>query len=570
MPRASACCTSASSPASDEAPKPMSGSSSPLLPSATRRRTRGASEGEGSAPPASGSSAGARPRARLRRRSSRRSSMAGPPDVLPAETSYRSALMDLELSDDQRELRDGVRRVLEEQCPPALARAVHERGETGAALWRQMVELAWPGIAIAEARGGLGLGPVELCLVGEELGRAGTVPGDGHTARAAAPGGRRHARRGAPVAPHRGGQPHRQRGGRRGGALGARRGRVPRAPRRRRLRAQRPQDGRLRRRHGRRDRGGGARRRGPRGVPRAVRRREGHAANAARPDARARGSGARRRRRARRARAARARTGGGARGRPRARGRDRGARALDGRHLPPDLRAHARVREAPPPVRAADRLLPGAEAPARGPLPRRRARHLARLLRGAHARRGRPAPRRGGGAREGRGGRLPAPARRRRAPAPRRHRLHLGARPAPLAEARQGRRRAARQRDRAARATGARARAGGRMRLSFDAGVEAFRREFLGWLAANRPSDAEMAADPARSSAHLPDWSRRWARRLFDAGWLVPGWPSELGGRNAGAVEQLVYLEELARANVPRTTNPQGLGIIAPSILDYG
>jgi alkylation response protein AidB-like acyl-CoA dehydrogenase len=57
---------------------------------------------------------------------------------------------------------------------------------------------------------------------------------------------------------------------------------------------------------------------------------------------------------------------------------------------------------------------------------------------------------------------------------------------------------------------------------------------------------------------------------MFDAGWLVPGWPPERGGRNAGPVEQLVYLEEMWRAGVPRTTNPQGLGIIAPSIFDYG
>ena len=38
------------------------------------------------------------------------------------------------------------------------------------------------------------------------------------------------------------------------------------------------------------------------------------------------------------------------------------------------------------------------------------------------------------------------------------------------------------------------------MKLSFDAAVEAFRGEFLAWLAANRPSAAEMEADPARSS----------------------------------------------------------------------
>ena len=79
-----------------------------------------------------------------------------------------------------------------------------------------------------------------------------------------------------------------------------------------------------------------------------------------------------------------------------------------------------------------------------------------------------------------------------------------------------------------------------------------------------------MAAEPAIGSAHLTGWARAWTRRMFDAGWLVPGWPPERGGRNAGPVETLVYLEELMAAGIPRTTNPQGLGIIAPSLLDYG
>jgi alkylation response protein AidB-like acyl-CoA dehydrogenase len=39
-----------------------------------------------------------------------------------------------------------------------------------------MIALAWPGVAIAEAQGGLGLGAVELCLVAEEIGRA-VAPG---------------------------------------------------------------------------------------------------------------------------------------------------------------------------------------------------------------------------------------------------------------------------------------------------------------------------------------------------------------------------------------------------------
>lgn len=108
------------------------------------------------------------------------------------------------------------------------------------------------------------------------------------------------------------------------------------------------------------------------------------------------------------------------------------------------------------------------------------------------------------------------------------------------------------------------------MKLRFDPSVETFRQEFLIWLEANRPSIEEMEADPAVSSAHRPDWSKRFTQRMFDDGWLVPGWPPERGGRNAGPVETLVYLEEMSRSGVPRTTNPQGLGIIAPSLLDYG
>ena len=108
------------------------------------------------------------------------------------------------------------------------------------------------------------------------------------------------------------------------------------------------------------------------------------------------------------------------------------------------------------------------------------------------------------------------------------------------------------------------------MKLRFDDTVEAFRAELLEWLEAHRPSAEEMAADPSVSTGHAPAWARRWTRAMFDAGWLVPGWPPELGGRRAGPIETLVYIEELAKARVPRTTNVQGLGIVAPSIIDYG
>jgi alkylation response protein AidB-like acyl-CoA dehydrogenase len=107
------------------------------------------------------------------------------------------------------------------------------------------------------------------------------------------------------------------------------------------------------------------------------------------------------------------------------------------------------------------------------------------------------------------------------------------------------------------------------VKLHYDAETEAFRAELRQWIDANQPSMEEMRAEPQTSSAHLTGWARRWQRRLFDAGLLVPGWPPGLGGRSLGPVPQLVYFEEMAKLPVERTANPQGLSIIAPSLRDH-
>jgi alkylation response protein AidB-like acyl-CoA dehydrogenase len=83
--------------------------------------------------------------------------------------------VDLELSEEEAELRDNVRSVISGVCPPSVVRAVYEnKGEPGA-VWNKMVELYWPAMGVAEDLGGLGMSFVQLALVAEELGRA-TVP----------------------------------------------------------------------------------------------------------------------------------------------------------------------------------------------------------------------------------------------------------------------------------------------------------------------------------------------------------------------------------------------------------
>jgi alkylation response protein AidB-like acyl-CoA dehydrogenase len=107
------------------------------------------------------------------------------------------------------------------------------------------------------------------------------------------------------------------------------------------------------------------------------------------------------------------------------------------------------------------------------------------------------------------------------------------------------------------------------VRLHYDESTEQFRRDLDAWIDEHLPS-AEAQSEVPLSSGHLPDWARQWQRTLFDAGWLVPGWPPELGGRNATPVQQMVYFEEFARRQVPRSQNIQGLTIFAPSVIDFG
>ncbi len=107
------------------------------------------------------------------------------------------------------------------------------------------------------------------------------------------------------------------------------------------------------------------------------------------------------------------------------------------------------------------------------------------------------------------------------------------------------------------------------MQLTFDEATESFRRSFEAWLDEHAPPEA-AATERSRSSAHVPAWARRWQRDLFDSGWLVPGNPPELGGRNATVVEQFVHHEVLARRGIYPSFNPQGLGIVVPSLLAFG
>jgi alkylation response protein AidB-like acyl-CoA dehydrogenase len=80
--------------------------------------------------------------------------------------------VDFDLSRDQREIKDVARELLTARAPFSKVRLAAEAAAYDTALWRELIELGWPGIAVAEEHGGQGLGAVELAVLLEELGYA--------------------------------------------------------------------------------------------------------------------------------------------------------------------------------------------------------------------------------------------------------------------------------------------------------------------------------------------------------------------------------------------------------------
>lgn len=81
--------------------------------------------------------------------------------------------MNFDFSDDQKLLKEQIARFLADKCPMKVVRRVLDGNEAFAdEVWKGLVDLGVPGIAIPEAYGGLGLSPLELCVAAEEIGRA--------------------------------------------------------------------------------------------------------------------------------------------------------------------------------------------------------------------------------------------------------------------------------------------------------------------------------------------------------------------------------------------------------------
>lgn len=99
----------------------------------------------------------------------------------------------------------------------------------------------------------------------------------------------------------------------------------------------------------------------------------------------------------------------------------------------------------------------------------------------------------------------------------------------------------------------------------------AFRTKVRAWLASNLP--AKRPAAKAGAFEDDDDWfdfMRWWAEQLAKAGFAGLAWPKSYGGGGASMVEQMIFSEEVARAEAPFHIDVIGLGMAGPTIMAHG
>ena len=85
----------------------------------------------------------------------------------------------------------------------------------------------------------------------------------------------------------------------------------------------------------------------------------------------------------------------------------------------------------------------------------------------------------------------------------------------------------------------------------------AFREEVKAWLADNIPTSEELEGLDYISRAKI------WQKRKHDAGWACIRWPKEHGGRDASAIQQVIWNQEEGKFD------EAGKLLKQPHVIDY-
>ncbi len=104
------------------------------------------------------------------------------------------------------------------------------------------------------------------------------------------------------------------------------------------------------------------------------------------------------------------------------------------------------------------------------------------------------------------------------------------------------------------------------MNLDFDPALQQFRAEIAVWLAEHVPAPRLPSVNTESGFA----LHREWEAKLATARLAAVSWPAEFGGRDASVLEWLVFEEEYYAADGPVRLGPNGLFVLAPTLLAHG
>jgi alkylation response protein AidB-like acyl-CoA dehydrogenase len=97
--------------------------------------------------------------------------------------------------------------------------------------------------------------------------------------------------------------------------------------------------------------------------------------------------------------------------------------------------------------------------------------------------------------------------------------------------------------------------------------VSALRNEVREFLKAQLPDDLRRAVTLGLKLEKADQ--QRWYRLLAARGWLAGWWPKEHGGQGWSAAQRLAFIQELALGHAP-STHSQGVNLIGPVIYTFG
>ena len=97
--------------------------------------------------------------------------------------------------------------------------------------------------------------------------------------------------------------------------------------------------------------------------------------------------------------------------------------------------------------------------------------------------------------------------------------------------------------------------------------LESFRAQVRDFLANELTPELQQAAQLGFGISR--EHGARWHQKLFEAGWIAPTWPKEVGGTDWSPAQQHVFSEELALAGAPMIM-PFGVGMVGPVIYTFG